>query len=318
MRGSVAVTGGAGFVGANLIAALGRTTGERVLVVEDLELAHLENLDGLEHEDCIDWHQFPARLSADPFRAVIHLGAITDTGVHDWRLLSERNVDFPKRLLSICLTRRIPLLYASSAAVYCSGARGEARRERPINPYGRSKLAFDEAVREALPNASSQVVGLRYFNLYGPREAHKGPMSSMVRQLDRQCRAGGTMRLFEGSGGFGDGEQRRDFVSVDDAVAITLWFLEHPDRSGIFDVGTGGNATFNAIARLVATHHGHGEVRYFPMPEDLRGSYQHSTRAELESLREAGYPHPFRSVETGVPAYLDVLDVEPDVSKRAV
>jgi ADP-L-glycero-D-manno-heptose 6-epimerase len=317
MSGSVVVTGGAGFVGANLIAALGRTIGQRVLVVEDLGLAHMQNLDGLEYEDCIDWHQFPARLSADSFRAVIHLGAITDTRVHDWSLLSERNVDFPKRLLSMCLSRKIPLLYASSAAVYASGARGEARRERPINPYGRSKLAFDEAVRGALPSASSQVVGLRYFNLYGKGEAHKGAMASMVRQLDRQCRAGGTMRLFEGSGGFGDGEQRRDFVSIDDAVAATLWFLEHPDRSGIFDVGTGVNVTFNAIAQLVAAHNERGDVRYIPMPEDLRGSYQHSTRAELEPLREAGYPHPFRSVGIGVPAYLDLLDLEPDEASPA-
>jgi ADP-L-glycero-D-manno-heptose 6-epimerase len=317
MTGSVAVTGGAGFVGANLIAAVGRATGERVLVVEDLERAHLQNLDGLEHGDCIDWRQFPARLSADPFRAVIHLGAITDTRVQDWSLLSRRNVDFPKRLLSICLTRRIPLLYASSAAVYASGARGEARREGPINPYGRSKLAFDQAVRAALPTASSQVVGLRYFNLYGRGEAHKGAMASMVRQLDRQCRARGKMPLFEGSGGFGDGEQSRDFVSVDDAVAVTLWFLEHPERSGIFDVGTGMNVTFNAVAQLVAAHHGRGEVRYFPMPEDLRGSYQHSTRAELGPLREAGYPHPFRSVDTGVPAYLDALDLEPDAPSPA-
>jgi ADP-L-glycero-D-manno-heptose 6-epimerase len=304
----VAVTGGAGFVGLNLISALEQATTERLVVVEDTEQPHTSNLDGTIYEDCIDWREFPARLSSDRFRAVIHLGAITDTRVREWDLLSERNVEFPSQLLRICLARRIPFLYASSAAVYGSGARGEPRRESPVNPYGRSKLAFDEVVRATLEDARSQVVGLRFFNLYGPGEAQKGPMSSMVRQLDRQCRSQGTMHLFEGSGGFGDGEQLRDFVYIDDAVAVTLWFLEHSDRSGIFDVGTGVSASFNAIARLVAAHHGGGEVRYFPMPEDIRGSYQHSTRAATEPLRRAGCVHPFRSVKSAVPTYLELLD----------
>lgn len=312
VKGRVAVTGGAGFVGANLIAAMERAGAEPPLVVEDLELAHLDNLDDLTYEDCIDWREFPARLSTEPFRAVVHLGAITDTGICDWDLLSDRNVEFPKQLLDLCLTRKIPLLYASSAAVYGSGASGEARRERPINPYGRSKLAFDESVRAVLGAAPSQLVGLRYFNLYGSGEAHKGAMSSLVRQLDRQCRADGLMRLFAGSGGWRDGEQRRDFVSIDDAVATTLWFLAHPDRSGIFDVGTGRSATFNAVARLVAAHHGHGEVRYFAMPKGLRDRYQHSTQAGIGPLRDAGCRHAFRSLDAGVPAYLSALDGEPD------
>ena len=203
--------------------------------------------------------------------------------------------------------RRIPLIYASSAAVYGTGRRfvEEPAAERPANVYGWSKLVFDQWTRRAA--AESQVVGLRYFNVYGPGEGHKGAMASVTLRFHEQLCATGKVRLFEGGDGFGPGEQRRDFVHVADVCDVVLWFLAHPERSGIFNVGTGASRSFLDVARAVIGFHGHGEVEFVPFPEALRGAYQSFTEADLTRLRAAGYTGAFRPVEAGVPEYLAAL-----------
>jgi ADP-L-glycero-D-manno-heptose 6-epimerase len=212
-------------------------------------------------------------------------------------------------LLHYCLARRIPLIYASSAAVY--GVGGEFRVspecERPVNAYAWSKLVFDQHARRYLAGAPSQVVGLRYFNVYGPGEAHKGGMASVIWHFHNQLRAGDEVRLFDGSGGYGPGEQLRDFVHVDDVARVNLWFLEHGGRRGIFNLGTGRARSFNDVAKAVIGWHGRGRIRYIPFPADLSASYQSFTEADLTTLRMAGYQDEFIGIEDGVRSYLDVL-----------
>jgi ADP-L-glycero-D-manno-heptose 6-epimerase len=179
--------------------------------------------------------------------------------------------------------------------------------EHPINAYAFSKLVFDHYVRRFAWKPASQVVGLRYFNVYGPGEAHKGGMASVVHHFHRQLLEGDEVRLFDGSDGFGPGEQRRDFVYVDDIAAMNLWFLAHPDRSGIFNAGTGQSRAFNDVANAVIRWHGRGRIRYVDFPDALRSSYQSFTEADLGGLREAGYDAPFLDVDAGVQRYLDTL-----------
>jgi ADP-L-glycero-D-manno-heptose 6-epimerase len=265
--------------------------------------------------DALDKDEFVSRLEGGgPWtghvEAVVHLGACTDTMESDEAYLLRNNVEYAERILAWALARGVPFLYASSAAVYGRGlACAETPAcEDPLNAYGRSKWLLDQRVRSVLDAARSQVVGLRYFNVYGPGEGHKRAMASMVFRLHQQCRAGRAPRLFGASDGWGAGEQRRDFVHVSDAVAVTRWFLEHGERSGIFNVGTGTSASFNDLARLVLAHFGGGAVEYVPMPPELRGRYQNHTCADLATLRRAGYDAPFHDIGTKVPGYLGQLD----------
>jgi ADP-L-glycero-D-manno-heptose 6-epimerase len=179
--------------------------------------------------------------------------------------------------------------------------------ESPLNVYGYSKFLFDQLVRRRMAEFTAQVVGLRYFNVYGPREQHKGHMASVAFHCDRQIRENGECRLFEGSDGYADGEQRRDFIYVGDAVDVNLWFFDHPERSGVFNCGTGRSQSFNDVARAVIAWHGRGRIRYIPFPDHLKGRYQSFTEADLAKLRAAGCDIQFRTVEEGVKAYLDAL-----------
>jgi len=204
----------------------------------------------------------------------------------------------------------VPLIYASSAAVY--GASTSFREkdpalEHPLNVYGYSKLLFDQHVRRRLAGARSQIVGLRYFNVYGPGEAHKGPMASVAYHLSEQLKAGGELRLFEGSAGYADGEQRRDFVYVEDVARVNLWFYANSSKSGIFNVGTGKSASFNELARAIIERSRAGSIRYIPFPDGLKASYQSFTEADIAALRDAGYKEPFMDVRAGTAAYLDAL-----------
>ena len=308
----ILVTGGAGFIGSNLVAALNARGRDDVWVVDDLQDGEkFRNLAAARIADYTDKDDFAALLarrdgSLDGVEAVLHQGACSDTTVHDGRFMMRTNHAASRALLGFALERGIPMIYASSAAVYGGGGRfvEEPACEAPLNIYGYSKLLFDQHVRSQLPTAGSQVVGLRYFNVYGPQEQHKGPMASVAWQFHRQLLDRGAVRLFEGSGGYGDGEQRRDFVSVADVVAVNLWFLDHPERAGIFNVGTGEASTFNSVARAVLAVHGRGELEYVPFPESLRGRYQSFTQADIGRLRAAGYSARFRSVHDGVTAYL--------------
>jgi ADP-L-glycero-D-manno-heptose 6-epimerase len=222
----------------------------------------------------------------------------------------DNNYTYSRVVLDYCLARGIPFVYASSAAVYGKSLvfRVEQDFEHPLNVYAYSKLLFDQYVRRRLPQAKSQIVGLRYFNVYGPRENHKGKMASIAYHLNAQILNDGKARLFEGHDGYANGEQRRDFIHVDDVCAVNLWFLEHAKESGLFNLGTGRSHTFNDVANAVIGWHGAGEIEYIPFPEHLKGHYQSSTEADMEYLRDAGYRSAFMPVETGIPAYLDWLN----------
>ncbi len=311
----IVVTGGAGFIGSNLVRALSARGRSDVLVADDLtDGRKLQNLADCDVLDVLDKDVFLARLEAGgPFEAeleaILHQGACVDTQEWDGRRMMETNYVWSARALDCCLARGIPFVYASSASVYGAGRifREERAFEHPRNPYAFSKFLFDQRVRRLLPRARSQVAGLRYFNVYGPREAHKDAMSSVVYKFHRELVESGRVRLFEGSDGFAPGEQRRDFVWVGDVVATNLWFLEHPDRSGIWNVGSGRSQTFNEVGRAVIAYHGRGALEYVPFPPRLRDAYQSFTEADLGALRRAGYAARFQTVEEGVPQYLDWL-----------
>ena len=312
----IIVTGGAGFIGSNLVKALNERGEQDILVVDNLSRGiKFENLVDCQIADYLDKEDFLERVLrgesfASQVRAVFHQGACSTTTEWDGRYMMRNNYEYSKILLHYCLERHIPFLYASSAAVYGGSQvfREERRYERPLNIYGYSKFLFDQYVRRQLPESRSQIAGFRYFNVYGPREQHKGSMASVAYHFNQQILAEGRCRLFEGSGGYAAGEQRRDFVYVADAVAVNLWFYDHPDRKGIFNVGTGRSQTFNEVARAVIAWHGRGEIEYIPFPEDLKEHYQSFTEADLSRLRQAGYQAPFRPVEEGVREYLDWLN----------
>jgi ADP-L-glycero-D-manno-heptose 6-epimerase len=325
----IIVTGAAGFIGANLVKALNERGETRILAVDNLSRAEkFNNLVDCEITDYLDKDQFLRLVREDSLdgeiEAVLHQGACSDTMETDGRYMMENNYRYSVTLLEYCQERDIPFLYASSASVYGGGRvfREERQFEAPLNVYGYSKFLFDQYVRTHNHNFGAQVLGFRYFNVYGPREAHKGRMASVAFHFLKQYRADGKMRLFEGSEGYGNGEQVRDFVSVEDVVEANLFFLDHPQRSGIFNLGTGRGQTFNdvavatvnacraaegsapsSLAELVAQ----GVIEYVAFPEALKGKYQSYTQADMQALRRAGYDRPFLTVEEGVPRYVNYL-----------
>ncbi|WJW75262.1 ADP-glyceromanno-heptose 6-epimerase [Thiohalobacter sp. IOR34] len=311
----IIVTGGAGFIGSNIVKALNESGQDDILVVDNLSNGvKFKNLADLQIRDYMDKQDFIERVRAGaapgPVEAVFHEGACSATTEWDGRYMMHNNYDYSKDLLHFCLEHGVSYLYASSASVYGGGRvfRESLEYEEPLNVYGYSKFQFDQYVRRILPQAGSQVVGFRYFNVYGPREQHKGSMASVAFHLNNQLKEGDSVRLFEGCDGYGDGEQRRDFIYVGDAVEVNLWFLGHPDRSGIFNVGTGRSQTFNDVANAVIAWHGRGHIEYIPFPDHLKGRYQSFTEADISALRAAGYERPFKTVEQGVAEYMALLN----------
>ena len=330
---TIIVTGAAGFIGSNLVKALNARGITNIVAVDNLAKADkFRNLVDCEIAEYVDKRDFlsvveSGELSGD-FEALFHQGACSDTMEADGRYMMDNNYRYSLALFDWALEEGVPFLYASSAAVYGGGTTfREAREfEAPLNVYGYSKFLFDQAVRarlgEGMEEAPSQVAGFRYFNVYGPRESHKGRMASVAFHFFNQYRAEGRVKLFEGSGGYGNGEQRRDFVSVDDVVKVNLYFLDHPELSGIFNLGTGRSQTFNDVA--VATVNAcrtldgkaaltlermrtEGLLQYVPFPEALKGKYQSFTEADPGKLRAIGYDEPFSSVEEAVSRYIPWL-----------
>jgi ADP-L-glycero-D-manno-heptose 6-epimerase len=299
------VTGGAGFIGSNIVRALNGRGHTDILIV-DRPKKDFGNLRDLRFADLCQPEKFLAVLgsSAPPDRieAILHQGACADTTCTDERFMMDNNVSFSKAVLHFAIERKIPLVYASSAAIYGANSnfRESSENEAPLNLYGHSKLIFDTYVRSMLQSISSPVAGLRYFNVYGPRENFKGRMASMIYQLYGQLRQHGRARLFEGSGGFAAGEQRRDFVSVFDVVDVNLFFAGGPVRKGIFNVGTGQARTFNEVVKQLTRCLGGGAVDYIAFPDGLREKYQSHTQADISALRASGYTNPFLSLEEGI------------------
>src|SRR5215470_7839451 len=317
----VVVTGAAGFIGSNLVRALNARGVTNILAVDNLTRADkFANLVGCEIADYLDKRDFLDRVAEGEFDgildAVLHEGACSDT--------MENNYRYSVALLDFCMEDEVPFLYASSASVYGGGRvfREAPECEAPLNVYGYSKYLFDQVVRRRGFDSGTPVVGFRYFNIYGPNEGHKGRMASVAWHFFNQYRASGKVRLFEGSGGYADGEQRRDFVSVEDVVKTNLYFLDRPALSGIFNVGTGRAQSFNEMAESVvnacrrasgqavlsgAELKAQGAIEYIPFPEALRGKYQSFTEADLAALRGAGYDAPFLAVGEGVARYIAEL-----------
>jgi len=325
----VLITGAAGFIGSNIVKALNARGVDRIIAVDNLTKADkFRNLVDCEIVDYLDKGEFLERVLSGQFdgdiEAIFHEGACSDTMETDGRYMMENNYRYSLGLLDWCLEQEVQFLYASSAATYGATTvfKEERQYEGPLNVYGYSKFLFDQVVRKRLPEASSQVVGFRYFNVYGPRENHKGRMASVAYHHFHQFRNEGRVKLFEGSHGYGPGGQQRDFVYVGDVARVNLWFLDHPEKSGIFNLGTGRAQSFNDVA--VASVNGaralqgesgltldamatQGVLEYVAFPEALKGKYQAFTQADLTKLRAAGYKDEFATVEEGVRQYVEWL-----------
>ncbi|MBI3480577.1 MAG: ADP-glyceromanno-heptose 6-epimerase [Nitrosomonadales bacterium] len=323
------VTGAAGFIGSSLVKALNERGERNIVAVDHLQNADkFRNLVDCEIADYLDKADFLEKLQEGFFdglvSAVLHQGACSDTMETDGRYMMDNNYQYSLELLNYCQNEEVPFLYASSASVYGAGRISKENREHedPLNIYAYSKFLFDQIVRRRWSKRTAQIVGLRYFNVYGSREAHKGRMASVAYHFFNQYRAEGRVKLFEGCDGYGNGEQLRDFVSVEDVVKVNLHFLDHPNKSGIFNLGTGQAQSFNDVA--VATINTlrdvegkpalsldemqqQGIISYIPFPDQLRGRYQSYTQADIAALRDSGYAAPFLNVEQGVSRYVEQM-----------
>ena len=325
----IVVTGAAGFIGSNIVRGLNARGIDDIIAVDDLTQGDkFRNLVDLKIADYVDADVFYEAF-ADGFfgkvEAVFHEGACSDTMESDGKYMMDNNYTTSCGLFRACQERGARLLYASSAATYGGSDtfRESPEFEKPLNVYGWSKLLFDQRLRRDIgpgfERASHQVVGFRYFNVYGPREQHKGRMASVAFHQFNQFRTEGKVRLFGEYGGYGPGEQVRDFVYVDDVVAVNLWFFDHPDKRGVFNLGSGRAQPFNDVATSVinalkpgaapdaGSAAASGLLEYIPFPDALRGKYQCRTEADLTALRTVGCGHQFVDVQTGVSRYVEWL-----------
>jgi ADP-L-glycero-D-manno-heptose 6-epimerase len=325
----VVVTGAAGFIGSNIVRGLNARGIDDIIAVDDLTQGDkFRNLADLRIADYVDADLFYDLFAEGGFgkvEAVFHEGACSDTMETDGKYMMDNNYTLSCGLFHACRQRGVRLLYASSAATYGGSDtfRENPEFEKPLNVYGYSKLLFDQRMRrelgEQFQDATHQVAGFRYFNVYGPREQHKGRMASVAFHQFNQFRADGKVKLFGDYGGYGAGEQQRDFVFIDDVVAVNLWFFDHPQKSGLFNLGTGRAQPFNDVALAtvnalrsappldLAGAVAQGLIEYVPFPEALRGKYQCYTQADLSALRTAGCDHAFADVQSGVSSYMKSL-----------
>ena len=328
---TIIVTGAAGFIGSNIVKALNERGISNIIAVDNLTNGDkFKNLADCEIAHYLDKHEFIRQIrehqfSYDDIRAVFHEGACSDTMNHDGQYMMDNNYQYTLDLLDWCQDERIPFLYASSAAVYGKGEVfcEERQYEQPLNVYGYSKFLFDQILRQRMKTGlTAQVVGFRYFNVYGMREQHKARMASVAYHHFNQYREQGFVNLFGAYENYGNGEHSRDFVSVEDVVKVNLYFLDNPDKSGIFNLGTGRSQPFNdlAAATVNACRVADGKqalslaelvereiIRYIDFPDSLKGKYQSFTQADISKLREAGYDYPFFDVDEGVSRYVHWL-----------
>jgi ADP-L-glycero-D-manno-heptose 6-epimerase len=325
------VTGAAGFIGSNLVHGLNAIGVDDVIAVDDLsDGPKYRNLLGASISDYFDKSEFYTRFAKSELGkvdVVLHQGACSDTMEHNGRFMLDNNYRCSKDLLDACLAQGTRLLYASSAATYGASDtfREEPLFEQPLNVYGYSKLLFDNIVRRMLPVAPTQVAGFRYFNVYGPREQHKGRMASVALHNFNEYRSSGKVKLFGAYGGYEAGMQSRDFVFVDDVVAVNLWFMQHPEKSGIFNLGTGRAQPFNDVAKAVVNTErlragmpalplpelvAQNLIEYIEFPLALVGKYQCYTQADLTHLRAIGCNLAFADVATGVQRYVQWLSAQ--------
>jgi len=324
---TITVTGAAGFIGSNIVKALNRRGETDIIAVDNLTNGHkFRNLADCDIAHYLDKHEFIRQvrehLIAHDIRAVFHQGACSNTMEHNGQYMMENNYQYSLDLLDWCQDERIPFLYASSAAVYGKGTafREERALEKPLNVYGYSKFLFDQVVRRRIAQGlTAQVVGFRYFNVYGMREQHKGRMASVAYHHFNQYRSQGYVNLFGAYENYGNGEHSRDFVSVEDVAKVNLYFFDNFEKSGIFNLGTGRSQPFNdlAAATVNACRAAEGKpelslkelieeelIRYIPFPDALKGKYQSFTQADITKLREAGYKEEFLDVKAGVERYV--------------
>lgn len=304
----IVVTGAAGFIASNLIRALNQRGITDILAVDTLQSStQHRNLNRVEIQDLVDPESFLSRLDQlGKVEAIFHNGACSDTTATDGRYVMRNNYEYTRILLEWCRRQGVRCIYASSASVYGNGEHGfleERAAEYPLNLYAYSKFLLDQWVRRHAATFTSQLVGLRYFNVYGPQENHKGRMASVVNHFYQQIQTDGRIRLFEGSDGF-----LRDFIFVNDIVNINLHFFDHPQISGIFNAGTGKARSFYDIAQIMAKRYESVGVEFTPFPEDLKGKYQTFTQANIQALLSTGYALPFTSLEEGVQQYAQVLE----------
>ena len=313
----IIVTGGAGFIGSNIVKGLNDKGRDDILIVDNLtNMVKFKNIQGLKALDYMDKNEFfqavtTGKFDKTPIDIIFHEGACSDTMEYNGKYMMENNFVYTKTLMHFAMEHRIQFLYASSASTYGSGAHGFREHpecEEALNVYAFSKLFFDNYARRYFDKADSQIAGFRYFNVFGPQENHKGKMASMVMQMFNQWKKEGKVKLFEGYGDYGPGEQTRDFIYVKDVVKVLFYFWEHPELKGIFNCGTGLAHQFNAMAHAVLEYFGKGELVYVPFPEVLKGKYQSYTQADTTKLLAAGYDGGFSDFNTAVKEYCAVLD----------
>ncbi len=321
----IIVTGGAGMIGSNIVKGLNNSGINRIIIVDDLRDGRkFQNICDLDFEDYIDFEDFISLIKNKFYfgniEIIFHQGACSKTTEWNGKYLMANNYEYSKTLLNWSQEIKAQFIHASSASVYGLGKNGFKERiecENPINPYAFSKFMFDRYIRNILKSRikddHNQVVSLRYFNVYGPRENHKDEMASTIFHFHNQIKRDNVCRLFEGFDGYKDGEQKRDFVYVEDCVNVNLWFMNNKSKSGIFNVGTGNPETFNTVSKNILDWHKENKksdpkTKYIPFPEELKGSYQSFTKADITNLRRVGYSHKFYPLKEGIYKYISWLE----------
>ena len=313
----IIVTGGAGFIGSNIVKALNERGRDDILIVDNLGKGEkYKNLIGLKFYDYVHRDNFLTSVTEGDFddfdiEVIFHEGACSDTMEYDVNYMIKTNYEYSKTIFNFCADNEVDLIYASSASTYGSGDNGFTENETcedALNPYAFSKLLFDRYVRENLDEIENKVIGLRYFNVFGPQEFHKGRMASIAFQMYNQIKNTGVIKLFKGTDGYADGEQRRDFIFVKDVAKVNLWCWENDIENGVYNCGTGNATTFNAVAQAVISALGKGKIEYIDFPETLQGKYQSFTQADTRKLLNAGYDGGFTNINDAVKQYCKFLD----------